>query len=156
MAAYKRQVNGDFDDNLGGWNVKISDAVTADVKVDNSGKLNGKKSLMISMQKPGQKPADLSLNWGFKAEKGEQFQIDLTTLAKSDTKFYLRLEDVGKGANKVIDQEVKVDKTIQKRGFKSVIIPKSGNYRLSLYFGEMKAGNQIWIDQIKLIPIKKS
>jgi arylsulfatase len=156
MAAYKRQVNGDFDDNLGGWNVKISDAVTADVKVDNSGKLNGKKSLMISMQKPGQKPADLSLNWGFKAEKGEQFQIDLTTLAKSDTKFYLRLEDVGKGANKVIDQEVKVDKTIQKRGFKSVIIPKSGNYRLSLYFGKLKAGNQIWIDQIKLIPIKKS
>ncbi|OAQ40352.1 sulfatase [Pedobacter psychrophilus] len=156
MADYKRELNGDFNDNLGGWNLKKSNAVTADVKIDNSGKLNGQKSLMIAMQKPGQKPADLSLNWGFKADKGEKFQIDLTAIAKGNSKFYLRLEDAGKGAEKMIDQEVKVNKTSQKNGFTSIVIPKDGNYRLSLYFGDMQAGEQIWIDQIKLIPIKKS
>jgi arylsulfatase len=155
MADYKRQLNGDFNDNLAGWNVKKSGATEADVKVDNSGKLDGKNSLMISMLKQGQKPENLSLNWGFKANKGEQFTLALTAVSNQSSKFYLRLENLQANDEKIINQKVEVNNSAKQNQFTSLVVPKNGNYRLSLYFGEMKEGEQIWVDQIKLTPIKR-
>src|SRR3546814_5849531 len=45
MQAYRRQVNGNFDDNLGGWNVRDG---AFQVSVDTTGKLSGKKSVRIT------------------------------------------------------------------------------------------------------------
>src|SRR3546814_19515890 len=41
MKAYRRKVNGNFDDNLGGWNVRDG---AFHVSVDTPGKLSGKRS----------------------------------------------------------------------------------------------------------------
>lgn len=154
MAAYRRQLNGDFDDNLGGWDIKKSKGVNAEVSVDNSEKLNGKKSLLVHMKQPGKNATDVSVNWAFKAKKGEQFKVELGTFAKQNSKFHLRLENVGQPAQKMIDQVVKVTNAIQNTELTSIVFPKNGNYRLSLNFGELSAGDRVWVDQIKLITIQ--
>ena len=154
MADYKRQLNGDFNDNLGGWNVKKSKATEAAIEVDTSGKLDG-NSLMISMLKQSNKPEDLSINWGFKANKGEQFAVVLTAIAKQRSKFQLRLENLAEDGEKIINQEVNINNSAKQNRFTSLLVLKDGNYRLSLYFGDMKNGEKIWVDQIKLIPLKK-
>lgn len=156
MAAYKVQVNGEFDDNLGGWNIKKSDGLAGEISIDETSKISGQKSALITVEKSGDKPSDLSMNWGFPAKKGEQYQIDLSTLSDKDTNFIIRLEKNGPKSEKMIDQEIKVEKNVSKQSFRSISIPESGAYRISLYFGNLKNGDKVWIDQIKLIPIKKS
>lgn len=153
MQAYRRKINGSFDDNLGGWNIKKTPNVQGEVVIDTTGILTGKKSAHISMVKPGDKPAGLLLNWPFKATKGEVFKVSLNAKANKNTSFWLRLEKANGDFEKVIDQEIKVTAKANTNTFQSIAIPADDTYRIALYFGKLAAGDEVYVDDIELIPV---
>jgi arylsulfatase len=154
MQAYRRKVNGSFDDNLGGWNVKKAPNVEAEVAIDTTSQLTGKQSAYISMIKPGDATAGLLLNWPFKASKGESFKVSINAKANTNTSFWLRLEKANGDFEKVIDQEINVSQKAGKFTYQSIQIPAENTYRISLSFGKLAAADEVWVDDIQLIPIK--
>ncbi len=106
------------------------------------------------MIKPGDKPAGLLLNWPFKASKGEAFKVAINAKANTTTSFWLRMEKASGDFKKVIDQEIKVSQKAAKLTYQSIQIPADDTYRISLSFGKLSAGDEVWVDDIQLIPIK--
>lgn len=151
--AYNRNINGTFDDNLGGWKIRQNDGVQADIAVDTTGQISGKRSMKVTMAKPGDKPGALAANWAFKANKGEKFNVTLTSKATNNARFYVRLEDV-RDNSKLIDQQVNATAKPGTITFNSAVVPQDGNYRVALYFGDLPAGDEVWVDDIKLTPVK--
>lgn len=149
MRQYRRTINGDFDDLLGGWNIRKKPGVQAIAGIDTTGKMNGKNALKVTMTKPGKKPAGLMVNWPFKAKKGEQFEVSLNAIADKNAQLIIRLESTNGKSSKIIDQEFNVMEELTTKDFKSVRIPKNGNYRIALYFGNLKSGDQVWVDKVK-------
>lgn len=151
--AYQRQINGNFDDNLGGWNIHKSSVVKANVTIDTLAKLMGKKSLHVRIKTQGNKPADLLTSWNFKAKKGEKFKVKLKTLANNNSNIILRLEnaDPTTGFEKMLNEELSVSDKIAQHTFQSITLPKDGNYKLSLYMGTLKVSDEVWVDDVELI-----
>src|SRR3546814_17064698 len=87
MQAYRRQVNGNFDDNLGGWNVRVG---AFHVSVAITGKLSGKKSVRniheqsVIRGRSGDTDPVLVLAWPFSAIKDASMSI----------KFFAMSEDI--------------------------------------------------------------
>ena len=156
MQAYRRKINGSFDTNLGGWVVRKNEDVQGDIVIDRTGQLTGKNSAHIKMEKPGDKPAGLVMSWPFKATRGETFQVKLNAKANANTSFWLRLEKATENFDKVIDQEIKVSKKAGKATYESAEIPADETYRLALYFGKLAAGNEVFVDDIELIPLQST
>jgi len=154
IQASKRNVNGSFNDNLGGWNVKKTNGVFAEISVDTTSQLTGKQSALITMEKPGEKPAGLLMNWPFKAEKGEQFIVKLKAKANQPTSFFVRLEKAGDGFDKLIDQQMTVGTTSKEEAFNSITVPENNTYRIALYFGKLQQGDKVWVDDVELISVK--
>ena len=155
MQAYRRSINGSFDDNLGGWNVQRAETMNGAISIDAGGRISGSKSAYISVQQPAAKPAALSMLWPFKAQQGERFLLKMKTKANKNTRFFVRLESTGPGAPKVIDQEVQVKPDKEDFEFASDVIPQNGMYRIGLYFGTAVPGSELWIDDVELVALKK-
>jgi arylsulfatase len=147
---YRRNINGNFDDNLGGWNIRKAPEVEADVVVDTTSQVSGKKSGHVTMIKPGNTPAALMMNWPFQAKKGETYKVAIKVKSNKPASFYLRLEKVSGEDIKAIDQEIKATMKIQGFTYQSVPIPADDHYRLALYLGKLQAGQEVWIDDIQL------
>ncbi len=154
IQAYRRNINGSFDDNLGGWNVRKAPNVEAGIVIDSTRQLTGKNAAHISMVKPGDKPGELLLNWPFKASKGESFKVSINAKANHNTSFWLRLEKANGDFAKLIDREIKVSQKAGKFTYQSIQIPADDTYRISLSFGKLSAGDEVWVDDIQLIPIQ--
>jgi arylsulfatase A-like enzyme len=155
MQAYKRTINGTFDDNLGGWNIRKAANVDAEIVVDTTGQLTGKKSAVITMNKPNNKPAGIVMNWPFKATKGEVFRVALKAKANQNTSFTIRLEKTTGDSDQVIDKEIFVTTKAGTYSFESTPIPSGDTYRIAIYFGNLSAGDKVYIDDVQLIPVKK-
>ena len=151
---YQRMINGNFDDNLGGWKVKINSEVKGAVRVDTTGRLSGKKSAVVAMDKPGGKPAGIAMNWPFPAKKGERFTISVNSVANKVATYYLRMEKMSPGAPKLLDQKIEVSASPAKNSFQSAEVPEAGRYRIALHFGTLASGDKVWIDDITLTPMK--
>lgn len=151
--AYKKNINGSFDDNLGGWTVKDGNNASGKIEIDHSGKIAGQKSVKISVLAGGEKPAALAMDWKFKATKGEKYKIDLKALANRNGSFILRFEKPN-GQSKLLDQEVKVSNKIGSASSTVFEIPQDGPYQLALYFGSMKKGDEVWVDDVKMTLVK--
>jgi arylsulfatase len=155
IQAYRKKINGSFDANLGGWVVKKNPNVEGEIVIDKTSRLTGKNSAHITVVKPGDKPAGLVMSWAFRASKGEAFKVTLNAKANTNTSFWLRLEKASEGFNKVIDQEIKVSKKVSKSSYQSIAIPADDIYRLALYFGALAKGDEVWVDDVELIPMGK-
>lgn len=181
MQAYRRSVNGNFDDNLGGWNIPGTGGA---VTVDTTGKLSGKKSARIQLQKPREQKEPVNapgesagktestsfmMAWPFRAKKGESFSLSFLAASEESSSLVVRLEKVGKEGKEdtpVIGEllTVKGKNTFE---YTSAGIPESGTYRIAFY--RAGAGNEagsggvagssngktIWIDEITLTPSGK-
>ncbi|SDE04898.1 arylsulfatase [Niabella drilacis] len=155
MQAYRRNINGDFDDNLGGWNIHRAEGMKGSIIVDENSRISGKKSAFISVSQPAARPAALSMLWPFKARQGEHFLLRMKTTANQNTRFFVRLESTGAGAPKVIDQELQIQPGVEGFEFTSAAIPENGMYRVGLYFGTAAPGSEVWIDDVELVAVKK-
>ncbi|MDF3076993.1 MAG: sulfatase [Sphingobacteriaceae bacterium] len=153
IEAYKKQINGSFDDKLGGWTVKKSPGVEGDIVEDESGQMTGRNSAKITMQKPGEKPAGLSMSWNFKAKKGEKYQIKLSSKANKPTSFFLRFEKPG-GADKLLDKEIKTSSALSQTPATTIEIQETGPYQLVMYFGKLNAGDVVWVDDVQMSLLK--
>ncbi|WP_157558180.1 arylsulfatase [Niabella aurantiaca] len=154
MQAYRRNVNGSFDDNLGGWNIHRAGDLKGTITIDKGSRISGERSARVFLEQPAQKPAALSMLWPFKAQKGERFLLRLKTRANKDTRFFVRLESVGPGAPKIIDEQVALKPETESLEFTSDKVPQNGMYRIGLYFGTAAAGSELWIDDVALVPVK--
>lgn len=148
---YRRDINGSFDDNLGGWNAHDYAGLT--ISVDTTGKLSGSNSARIDIANPGASPAGPALRWSFRGQAGEQFEVGMRAVANLPSTGYLRLEQVGNGGMKVVDQAVTILTEARNYRFTSQPLPADGQYRLALYFGGSKAGATHWVDDIVLRPV---
>lgn len=155
MQEYRRAINGNFDDNLGGWNIRKAEDADGEIVVDGNGQITGKNSARVIMKQSNNKPAGLQMSWPFPAKKGEQFEVNLLAKGAGPTSFIVRLEKTGGETDKLIDEEITVSTKATKSGFQSLVVPEDGTYRVSFYLGKMNTGNTVWIDQVELIPIKK-
>jgi arylsulfatase len=155
MSAYRRTVNGSFDDNLGGWNIRKAPDMKGTITIDTTSAVTGKRAARVDITSPGARPATLSLNWPFQAVKGEEFIVKLKARASGQASFIVRLEKADEGADKVIDQVMNVSTQINEGNYQSLQIPENGTYRIALYFGTTTANTRIWIDDVELVAMKK-
>lgn len=91
MQAYRRIINGEFNDNFGGWNIRNEKNIGT-ITIDRSGQISGKNSAVVEIKHKGDKPADLAMLWHFRINNGEKFNISIKTKSNKTTKFYVRLE----------------------------------------------------------------
>ncbi|WP_066839290.1 sulfatase-like hydrolase/transferase [Rufibacter ruber] len=153
MEHYRRKLNSTFEEDLlGGWRVNQNKAVSATLEIDPTGQLTGKNAVKVAMQKPGERPNQLAMVWNVKLDKGQQYQVKLNAKAKGNASFLLRFEQPN-GEEKLLDQTVSAAGQAAKTASKPFTIPQSGNYQLALYFGQLKAGDELWVDDIELVPI---
>lgn len=154
MQAYRRNVNGSFDDNLGGWNVKLANDANASVTIDNKGKINGNKAALITMNQTGGKPNNVAMFWPVKLVKGEKFSISLKAISERPTEMLVRFEKVDDPAIKAVDARVAVANNVKNLKIDATPVPADGNYRIALYFGNLKKGDKVWVDDVNLMPVK--
>jgi arylsulfatase A-like enzyme len=155
MEFYRRSINGSFDDNLGGWNVKQAKTVKGNVEIDTTGQLGGRNAVKITMLKPGDKPNALGMTWQLKANGGETYKVKLNSKANKNVSFLLRVEKPNGEGPKLMDEEIAITGTGISTASKSFVIPENGTYQIGFYFGKLSAGDELWIDDVELVSVKK-
>jgi len=150
MENYRRQINGSFDDYLGGWNIRIADQVKANISIDKLGKITGYHSAKIEMLSPSERPNGAAMYWPLSLQSSERLLLKVKAIANSKTSFFIRLENVNEPAQKLMDREVLVGTEIFNLSEMLIHVPSNGNYRIALYFGKMQTGDVLWIDDIEL------
>lgn len=153
---YRRKINGNFDDNLGGWEIRKTEGVQATVSIDTTYKLTGKKSAFIQMEESVDKSSAFAMFWSFQAKKGEQFDIKINSVASRETVVFIRLEnsDPKKELKKMMDSELVASTRSGKNSFRSIKLPRDGSYRLSIDMGMLQGGDKLWIDDVEILAVK--
>ncbi len=149
--AYKRnRINGEFNDNLGGWKT-YSRTPDADVRysIDTVNTLSGPKTARIDVRKRGFQPNASFLKWIFPTEKpGSTASISFKARSSTRTRLVFRVEEIGKLENKPVDKEIVITPNGDTYTFEGVVLPKKGPYQLVFYTG-LSQGT-LWIDDVKL------
>ncbi|HEY0668669.1 MAG TPA: arylsulfatase [Sphingobacteriaceae bacterium] len=148
---FKKRINGSFDDNLGGWTVKSAPGAGS-ISLDNTSQITGKNAAKVTVNKSADKPGALGLTWNFVPSKGEKYMVKLKSKASKNTTFIVRFE-TPKGGDKLLDQQVKTGSGGSSAASPVFEIPKEGPYQLALYFGNVPAGTDLWIDDVELMKV---
>lgn len=148
--SYNRHINGEFDDNLGDWQIRKSKKVGGEIVTDHNGMLNGKNSALVKMQKPAGNSNDLVMKWKFPATQGEILSVNFKSKSQSVTGLTMRFEKT-KGKQDFFVKHIELKGKTQEHRIQISEIPESGNYKLAFYFGDLKAGEKVWIDGVKII-----
>lgn len=147
--AFRRKINGSFDDNLGDWNIYVARPNLATVGIDTTNKISGANSAIIKVEQNAARPGEIAMHWPFQAKKGEKFSVKIASKANRYTDIIVSLEAT-QGGNVLFKEKIPVAKKVKVNSFDVVEVPKDGRYRVSLLFGSASAGSQIWIDDIDL------
>lgn len=142
--AYRRVINGEFDDNFGGWTLSENPSVS--YSIDKKHTISGEKTAMITVSQTGAKPSDSFMKWDFPTTGEAHGTISFSYKTDKTNKVWVRMERANKAAEKALSKEVE----LTKEG--SVSLPfviDKGRWQLALYFGNSNPGN-IWLDNVKL------
>lgn len=151
---YRKHVNGSFEeDRLGGWNIQETDELKGSIAIDSTGVLNGRNALRIAPTKESSQPDDLKVLWRFQAKKGERYQVQLDSKAEKNASFRLRFERPN-GKNRIVDKLVESSSKTSKVSTPIIEINEDGPYAISMYFGDLKKDDRLWIDNIELVEVK--
>lgn len=151
---YRNKINGDFEeDNLGGWNIVSRGTVEGSIELDSTSLITGRNSVKVSVNKTGERPANLGFTWRFFPKKGERYKISLNTMSNKQANYLLRLEKPNGGV-KLIDQTVTVSDKLSAISSPVIDVSEDGPYLISLYFGKLNDGDRVWLDDINLVKIK--
>lgn len=148
--AYKKQINGSFDDNLGGWNVKGTKNVGS-ITIDTNSVMTGEKSVMVSIYGQADKPAVLVMTWDFVPSKGEKYMVKLNSKANKSTSFFLNVKQP-QGAGILLNQAINTFPNISSSS-NVFEIKEKGPCQLALYFGKLTTGTKVWLDDVELIQV---
>jgi arylsulfatase len=145
---YKRVVNGEFDDNFGGWDIVNNADVEATFVIDESGVISGKKSAKITITKKAERPASAQLKWTMNLNEGERLNISFAAKADRATSMFFRIERVNNAKKKLLDKTIPLTTAVKEVSFSNVSVDEAGNYQLVFYVGTMDG--TCWIDQVKV------
>lgn len=143
--AYRLMINGEFDDNFGGWVINSKDGANTHFTIDTEQTISGGKTAKVKINKSGTKPADAFLKWNFPSSEASG-EVCFTVKSDCENHMWIRLEEANNPSNKVINKKVYLNGTYHDK------IPFSlskGRYQLVFYFGDSNEGN-IWLDQVSL------
>jgi arylsulfatase A-like enzyme len=155
MESYRKSINGSFDDKLGGWNIKQAKTVKGNVEIDTTGQVSGRNAAKITMLKPGDNPNALGMTWQLKANEGEAYKVKLNSKANKNVSFLLRVEKPNGEGQRLMDEKISVTGRGMNTASKSFLIPENGTYQIGFYFGNLSAGDELWIDDIELVSVEK-
>ncbi|MBT1688506.1 arylsulfatase [Dawidia soli] len=155
MEVYRRTVNGSFDDNLGGWNIKQNNTAEGMVMLDTTGQLTGRNAAKVTMLKPGDKSNGLVMIWNVKLGQGQTYQVKFRSKATRSTTFIMRMEMQNSKGEKLVDEEITTSNHAISSASRDFEIPKNGAYQIAFYFGKLRTGDVVWIDDVELVPVTK-
>lgn len=149
---YRKQVNGGFDDLLGGWQVTAHEPIGM-IAVDSSARISGKNSVRVVVHEAAIKPAALSMAWRFFARKGERYRLKLKTTSAASASFFLRVAYAEKPELKLLNETLTAGPSIQTLSTEAFEATEDGPLQIGLYFGTMPRGTEVWIDDVELAPL---
>ena len=146
---YKRIINGEFDDNFGGWDLVCRPDAKADFTIDTENVISGTKTARIDVTGKGERPASAQLKWTMNLRKGEIINIGFAAKADRKTNLIFRIEgvrDPGKG--KLLDETIPLTTSVKEIAFNNITVEENGNYQLVFYVGAMDG--TCWIDKVNV------
>jgi arylsulfatase len=146
--AYKRIVNGEFDDNFGGWNTSCAPDAQVDFVIDTENVISGAKTARIDVTGKGPRPASACLKWTMNLRKGEKLDIGFSAKADRKTSLIFRIEKVNSPQQKSLDKTIPLTDAVEDYAFRDIAIEENGNYQLAFYAGTMDG--TCWIDKVKV------
>lgn len=144
--AFKRLINGTFDDNLADWAKVCSDNAEVNYKTDVTGRLGKGKCAHIEIVKSGSRPADAFMKWNFAIDEPMDVKLGFSYDVDTENQIFFRLERQNNPSEKALDQSVLLNEKGGKVSNKPVRLEK-GRYQLVFYVGKSSVGN-IWIDDV--------
>ena len=146
--AYKRIINGEFDDNFGDWNTVCNPEAKVTFTIDTENIISGKKTARIDVIEKGSHPADAQLKWTMNLQKGEKLNIGFAAKADRPTNLILTLEKGNDTQQKVINKIVPLTADVKDVAYNNISIEETGNYQLVFYVGTIDG--TCWIDKVQL------
>lgn len=143
---YKRTINGEFDDNFGGWDTSSEIGTTFSIEKDEP--ISGKKSARIDVIKKGSKPDASILEWTFPTVTPMTASVGFTYKCDKANSLWLSLRPFKAGDAPVLYKKVSLKAEGGKVMFENLPIEK-GRYQVKFYLGESEPG-RILIDNVIL------
>lgn len=150
MSLYRRNINGEFDDNLGDWNIKKATNMNATITTDDTHQISGTNAAKIEVHKPGNKVEDLSMFWRYPAKAGEKLSIEFKSKSNKPLKLLVGLKKANGTKSTLVNQYVAIEKEVNQFFLPSITIPEDGNYELYFEMGDIKNNPTLWIDAVKI------
>ena len=144
--AFKRLINGTFDDNLADWAKVCSDNAEVHYDTDMTGRMGKGKCAHIEIVKSGSRPADAFMKWNFAIDEPMDVKLGFSYDVDTENQIFFRLERQNNPSEKALDQSVLLNENGGKVSNKPVRLEK-GRYQLVFYVGKSSVGN-IWIDDV--------
>lgn len=153
--AYRRVINGDFEDRLGGWKIHQGERGLAKIEVDTKDVIKGQNSAKITVQQKASNTDAIALRWPYPAKKGEKFVVEVASKAnRPKTELTIAVEPVT-GGKPILSQKVEISGDVSVHRFETERIPVDSRYRLSLKFGDVPVATSVWVDSIKLVSLSE-
>ena len=146
--AYKRIVNGEFDDNFGDWDIVRTSDAKANFVIDTTNVISGKNSARIEVTDKGERPASAQMKWTMNLRKGENLDISFAVKAERPTNLIFRMERVNNPQQKSLDETIPLTTAVKDITFRNIPVEENGNYQLVFYVGTMNG--TCWIDRVKV------
>ena len=144
--AFKRLINGTFDDNLADWAKVCSDNAEVHYDTDMTGRMGKGKCAHIEIVKSGSRPADAFMKWNFAIDEPMDVKLGFSYDVDTENQIFFRLERQNNPSEKALDQSVLLNENGGKVSNKPVRL-ETGRYQLVFYVGKSSVGN-IWIDDV--------
>lgn len=146
--AYRRVINGDFNDNLGGWAIRGGKSSNASFSVDTTGIFSG-KCVTANIAGRGKDYKSSFLKWNFPTTAADRVNIGFDFKSDSGNTVTLRLEKTRDTSAVLFSKTLPVYADRGHYSFRDISIPDKGHWQLVFYFGESDRG-KIWIDNIEM------
>jgi len=146
--AYKRIINGEFDDNFGDWDLFCSPDAKVSFIIDTINVISGRKTAKIEVAEKGPRPESAQLKWTMNLRKGEKLNIGFAAKADRATGLIFRLEKVNDPKRKLLQTTVALTEKVNNFTFSPILVEETGNYQLAFDVGAL--AGICWIDNVKV------
>jgi len=143
---YKRNINGEFDDNFGDWDINSSPDAKADFVIDTINVISGKKTARIDVTRKGDRPESAQLKWTMNLRKGENLTIHFSAKTDRPANLIFRISHVNNPQLKLLDETIPLTPAVKDFTFNNIPIEENGNYQLVFNVGTMEGA--CWLDRI--------
>jgi arylsulfatase len=146
--AYRRVINGEFDDHFGDWNLFCHEDVKINFSIDTENVISGNKTAKIGIINKGQQPASAFMKWTLRLNPSETIALRFKAKADRNTNLLFRVEKVDEVQHKLLDREVLLTQDTETFRFDDMTVQKGGAYQIVFYLGNTEG--TCWIDGVQL------